>query len=292
MLELYYYENSICAERVLMTLREKAITDWIPRHLLLFKGEHFTPEYLKLNPKGVVPTLVHDGHVIRESAIICDYLDDLTSGLPLKPSSAVGRAQMREWIKDGDDYIFESVGSLSFASVFRARMLEMSAEQRSLHWRNQRVLDRVMRQVSCVELGVESPYVLRAIASWDRTWEHIEQALADGRPWLMGDQFTLADLCFAPFVARVDGLKLLDLWLDGKANARAWWRRLSERPSFVAADVGPSKDERAIYEREGRKIAFGVAEKLRGIRAGKAMEMGLASVRGGMSRTASTADQA
>jgi glutathione S-transferase len=289
MLELYYYENSICAERVLMTLHEKAIKDWIPRHLLLFRGEHFTPEYLKLNPKGVVPTLVHDGQVIRESAIICDYLDEITPHPPLKPSSAVGRAQMREWVKDGDDYVFESVGSLSFASVFRARMLEMSEEQRCSHWRNQRVLDRVMRQVSCVELGVDSPYVLRAIASWDRTWKCIEQTLSDGRSWLMGEQFTLADLCYAPFVARIEGLKLLDLWLDGRGSARAWWRRLSHRPSFVAADVGPSKDERAIYEQEGGKIAPGIEEKLRDIRAGKAMEMGLASIRNGTSGPAETA---
>ena len=61
MLELYYYENSIYAERVLMTLQEKGIGDWIPHHLLLFEGEHFTADYLKLNPKGVVPTLIHDG---------------------------------------------------------------------------------------------------------------------------------------------------------------------------------------------------------------------------------------
>jgi glutathione S-transferase len=285
MLEIYYYENSICAERVLMTLCEKGIRDWTPRHMHLFKGEQFTPQYLKLNPKGVVPTLVHDGEVVRESAIICDYLDDISPEFPLKPASAVSRAQMREWVKDGDDYVFESVGSLSFASVFRARMLEMPAEQRSAHWRNQRVLDRAMRQVSCVELGLDSPYVIRAIASWDRTWKYIEQALSDGRPWLMGEQFTLADLCYAPFVARIEGLRLLDVWLEDRRNSRAWWTRLSQRPSFAAAGVGPSQDERAIYEREGKKILQGIAERLREIRSGKAMELAFAAMRNGMNST-------
>lgn len=37
----------------------------MPHHLNLFNGEHFSPAYLKLNPKGVVPTLVHDGRVIE-----------------------------------------------------------------------------------------------------------------------------------------------------------------------------------------------------------------------------------
>ena len=65
-IELYYYENSICAERPLMVFEEKDIRDWRRHHIHLFKGEQFKPEYLKLNPKGVVPTLIHDGRVIRE----------------------------------------------------------------------------------------------------------------------------------------------------------------------------------------------------------------------------------
>jgi glutathione S-transferase len=281
MLELYYYENSICAERVLMTLAEKGIGDWVPHHLNLFHGDHFSADYLKLNPKGVVPTLVHDGQVIRESAIICDYLDDLSPHSPLKPANAALRARTREWVKDGDDYVFEAVGSLSFASVFRARMLGMSAEQRAEHWRKQKVLDRALRQVSCVELGLDSPYVTRAIASWDRTWRYIEEALSDRRPWLMGEQFTLADLCYAPFIARIAGLQILDVWLTDRPYSRAWWQRLRERPSFRAADVGPSAAERDIYAQEGNKIVAGVAERLERIRAGGAMEMALVALRGG-----------
>lgn len=275
MLELYYYENSICAERVLMTLEEKGIRDWIPHHLLLFEGQHFTPEYLALNPKGVVPTLVHDGRVIRESAIICDYLDDLCADHPLKPADPADRARMREWVKDGDDYVFESVGSLSFASVFRARMLAMSPQRRVEHWRRQKVLDRALRQISCTEQGLHSPYVIRAIATWDRTWAYIEEALADGRTWLMGEQFTLAEICYAPFMARVEGLGILDIWLRDRPLSSIWWRRLRERPSFVAAHVGPSAAEREVYAREGAAIADGVAERLEQIRAGRAMELAL-----------------
>ena len=61
MLELYYFENSICSERALMTLAEKGVTDWVAHHVHLFAGQQFNPEYLKLNPKAQVPTLVHDG---------------------------------------------------------------------------------------------------------------------------------------------------------------------------------------------------------------------------------------
>lgn len=273
MLELYYYENSICAERVLLTLAEKHIDDWVPHHLHLFKGEHFTPEYLKLNPKGVVPTLVHNGDVIRESSIICDYIDDLSGEYRLKPPQATQRARMREWIKDSDDYVFEAVGSLSFASVFRAKMRAMSPGERAAHWQRQKVLDRALRQISCVEQGLDSPYVIRAISSWDRTWQYIEEALSDGRTWLMGEQFTLAEIAYAPFIARIAGLEILDVWLTHRDNSRNWWARIRERSSFVSAGIGPSKEEKAAYASEGRKIAAGIAERLQLIRAGKALEL-------------------
>ncbi|MCY4396940.1 MAG: glutathione S-transferase N-terminal domain-containing protein, partial [Rhodospirillaceae bacterium] len=62
-LELYYLEetDSICSNRVIVTLAEKGITDWIPHKMILMNRDQFQPEYLKLNPQGVVPTLVHDG---------------------------------------------------------------------------------------------------------------------------------------------------------------------------------------------------------------------------------------
>ena len=82
MLKLYYLEeaDSICSNRVLMTLAEKGIEDWIPQKLALLNRDQFKPEYLKLNPKAQVPTLVHNENVIRESSIICDYLRAGRSG--------------------------------------------------------------------------------------------------------------------------------------------------------------------------------------------------------------------
>ena len=40
-------------------------------------GDHLKPEYLELNPNGVVPTLVHDGKVIIDSSVILEYLDEV-----------------------------------------------------------------------------------------------------------------------------------------------------------------------------------------------------------------------
>ena len=105
-LELYHAIESICSERVRMTLYEKNIQDWIDHPILLFKDEQFDPEYLKLNPKAQVPTLVHNEHVVRESSNICNYIDDaFPGGNALKPDSHQAKSDLREWIKNTDEAI-------------------------------------------------------------------------------------------------------------------------------------------------------------------------------------------
>lgn len=255
MLELYYFENSICSERALMTLAEKKVTEWIPHHVHLFKREQFDPEYLKLNPKAQVPTLVHDGQVIRESSLICDYLDDLYPEPSLKPRDPASIARMREWIKEADESGFEGVASLSFVIAFREKLMAMSEEDRRAYWAGQTVLARTQRQKSCVYEGFNSPYAMRAIATWEHIFQKIEETITDEHPWLMGDEFSLADLNFAPFIARLDGLQLVDPWLADRPHAQTWWQAVKDRPAYIEARVGPSAEETDKMAIEGAKSA-------------------------------------
>ena len=74
MLTLYDFGNSVCCQKVRITMRAKGL-NWEPIKVDLFKTEQYDPKYLKLNPKGVVPTLVHDGKPVIESTLICEYID-------------------------------------------------------------------------------------------------------------------------------------------------------------------------------------------------------------------------
>ena len=98
MLTLYDFGNSVCCQKVRITMRAKGLT-WEPVKVDLFKAEQYDPKYLKLNPKGIVPTLVHDGKPIIESTLICEYLDDTFPELRLIPSDPWQRARMRLWSK-------------------------------------------------------------------------------------------------------------------------------------------------------------------------------------------------
>ena len=102
---LYHNDMSVCAQKVRLTLAEKGI-EYESRHLNLRAGDQKNPDYLKLNPNGYVPTLVHDDFVVCESTVICEYLDDAFPAPALKPADARGRARMRGFTKFIDAAIF------------------------------------------------------------------------------------------------------------------------------------------------------------------------------------------
>jgi glutathione S-transferase len=94
MLELYHNNVSVCAQKVRIVLAEKDVP-WTNHHLSLAKGEHLTSEFRAMNPRGVVPVLVHDGNTIVESSVICAYLDEVFPNPPLSPKTPLERATMR-----------------------------------------------------------------------------------------------------------------------------------------------------------------------------------------------------
>ena len=96
MIRLYHGTTSVCAIKVRLVLAEKGL-DWEGEILNLQQGDQHTLEYLKLNPNGVIPTLVHDGKVIRESNVILEYLEDAFPSPSLLPASPSDRARMRHW---------------------------------------------------------------------------------------------------------------------------------------------------------------------------------------------------
>src|SRR6202051_2891798 len=93
MLELYHNINSVCAQKVRIALEEKG--QEAKEHLLTLQGDQNDPAYMKLNPNGVVPTLVHDGNVILESSLILYYIDEAFPDPPLMPKTPAARHAVR-----------------------------------------------------------------------------------------------------------------------------------------------------------------------------------------------------
>src|SRR5271169_1975531 len=94
-LELYHHINSVCAQKVRIALKEKG--QEAMEHPLALLGDQNDPAYMKLNPNGVMPTLVHDGNVIVESSLILYYIDETFPNPPLMPKTPVARHRVRAY---------------------------------------------------------------------------------------------------------------------------------------------------------------------------------------------------
>ena len=232
MIELWHEWNSVHSFKVRVVLEEKRIA-WRSRYVELLKLDHLQPDYLKLNPAGVVPTLVHEGRVVTESSVICQYLDETFLSPALLAAEPLARAQARAWLKYFDDEVHGPVRAASFQLLYRPLLAALPRE--ALQARLARHPDpRRARAFLEAANGEADPAALAgALEHFGRIIERIEAA-AERRAWLAGESFGLADAAMAPFAERVEHLGLASLW-DGAPHAKDWMQRTLDRPSVIAA---------------------------------------------------------
>ncbi len=232
--ELYHHGSSVCAAKARLALAEKGV-EWKGHYIDILKGDQFTREYQRLNPKAVVPTLVHDGHVILESTVICEYIDEVFPAPPLKPASASERATMRLWTKSVDELLHPMCGEITFAASHRHTIARLGPEKLAEFLASTPPLSVThkwhSRKKEIVALGLEAPDVGDAFRAYDAFLEKMEKALAT-RPWLAGDTFSLADIGVAPYVNRLAMLGMSEMWTVSRPRLTDWFERIKARPTF------------------------------------------------------------
>ena len=250
MLTLYTHPMSPCAQKVRICLAEKNLC-WKAVHVDLPGKENLKPEYLKLNPAGVVPTLVHEQSVITESSVICEYLDDQYPDITLRPGSPVAIAEMRLWMKWVDNQLHPSCGAIQWPMVMRPKLMELTEAERLAVIEKVPEKARRERQLRLVQLGLDAPDVASAVATYRSTIQKMERNLSD-RPWLLGERFTLADACLAPYFQTLYQFAWTDLFADSPAVER-WYEQCRSRDSYqqaVSNDFAP--DTLAKLQSDGK----------------------------------------
>lgn len=233
MLELYHGDHSVCAQKVRIALAEKDLA-WTSHLLDLQAGDQHRPDYLRLNPNAVVPTIVHDGTVVIESTVINEYLDDAFSDHPLRPAGGAERAKMRLWTKRLDEGIHHATTVVSFAITFRhIQLRKKTIEQIEAELERVPNRERRERQRDTVRNGVKSAYFAEAIRQFDQLFGDMDAALGDTE-WLAGGSFSLADIGYIPYLTRFRHLHLLGM-LDKRPRLSAWLERVEARRSYDAA---------------------------------------------------------
>ena len=238
MIRLHHMGESLCSQRVRLVLAEKGLV-W--ESALLPPPGLRSPDYLSLNPAGVVPTLEHDGHVLVESRIICEYLEDAFPQPALMPLRPLERYRVRRWCKVYDDSLHLALFALTFLCWMRERYLAMARDDRreALPGRS----DPVKRQVAWTlcEQGWNSDIAAVAVGGLKTLIADLDSALAGSR-WLAGERYSLADIDMLAAVQRLGDLGLSGLW-DEWAFVSGWLDRARSRPSFNSAIVAWRTDE-------------------------------------------------
>jgi len=226
MLELWHEWNSVHSFKVRVVLAEKGL-EWHSRRLELLKFEHLQPQYLRLNPNGVVPTLVHDGRTILESSVICQYLDEEFREPPLLPPDPHGRALARAWLKYFDDVLHPALRAASFERLYRPLLAALPRED----------LERRLAahpNPSRARAFLEADPAPVDLVPFTRAIERVDGALRGD--WLTGERFGLADVALAPFAERLAHLGLDHLWA-GHRKVAQWIERLLARASVRSAQA-------------------------------------------------------
>lgn len=249
---LYHIAPSLCSQKARLALAEKGVAytgrvvDIGPRM------QNYEPWYVRLNPAAVVPTLVHGERVVTDSARIVRYVDAMFPGPSLMPEAPAARADVDALIDRVDRVAFRtlSYGSdraphrlLHGVVGFRIRRLERHLR------RNPDLAEAYRRKIEDVRDWrrgiVDRAQVEAAREDARRLLDEGQRRLTDGRAFLAGEDYTLADVVWTIAIARLRTLGM-GAEVDARPHLRAWYARVRGRPSFEAAGVMERLDPRVV----------------------------------------------
>ena len=232
MMELYHNALSTCSQKVRLVLAAKGL-DFVSREIDLLGGGQHDPEYVKLNPNHVVPTLVDDGEVLTESTLINEYLDEAYPEPPMLPPGAAARHSARMWTQKLDHSVHAATGVVTYAIGPRAALLSQPEEVREANINS--VPDPSWRAArrSVIENGVEAPEFAGALRTMVGLLQEMEVALQQVA-WLSGEGFGLADAALLPYALRLDQLAMTPV-IESRPNLAGWFERAQALPAYRVA---------------------------------------------------------
>ncbi|MCB1518079.1 MAG: glutathione S-transferase family protein [Hyphomicrobiaceae bacterium] len=227
---LYNAPQSTCSQRVRFTLNAKHLP-FDENKLDLFSGDQLKPEYLAINPNGVVPAIVHNGEKVIDSAVIMEYLDEVFPDVaPFTPRDPAKRAQMRSMMRYIDEIPTPAIRTPSYNLAFLPHYQSMSEEEfvalaESKPLRKEFLLSMGRTGFSKKDMDMALDRLARAMS---RMADWLE---ASGGPWLLGEDLTLADIAIMPVIVRMDDINLETYWADYPAIGR-WFELIRQQPAF------------------------------------------------------------
>jgi glutathione S-transferase len=228
---LYNAPQSTCSQRVRFVLNAKKIP-FAEVKLDLLAGDQLKPDYLKLNPNGVVPTLDHDGAIVIDSSVIIEYLDEIApQPHEFTPHDPVRRAKMRSLMHYMDEMPAPAVRVPTFNLAFLPRFAAMSEEE-FLGFANSKPLRREF-MLAMGRKGFPQKDMDEASGRLRRTYERMDAEIENsGGPWLLGKDISLADVMAMPAIVRMADLGQDSAWQD-LPRVKRWFDAIRAHAAFT-----------------------------------------------------------
>lgn len=229
---LYNAPQSTCSQRVRFVLNSKKL-QFEEKKLDLFSGDQLKPEYLKINPNGVVPALIHYDSIILDSSVIIEYLDDVFSEISLfSPKDPVARAKMRWMIRYIDEIPTPAIRFPSYNLAFLPHFKSMKEEE-FIALANSKPLRKEFL-LSMGRTGFSKADMDQAVDKLNRSVIRMNDWIEEnGGIWLMGDKISLADIAIMPVIVRMDDINLDNAWKT-LPNIKNWLENIKNQPAFKA----------------------------------------------------------
>jgi glutathione S-transferase len=246
-LALYHAGPGANSLKALLPLFEKGLA--FQSHLMnLLRFEQHEPAFLRINPNGQVPVLVHDGRVLTESTVINEYVDEVFPDVALRPGDAFGRAQMRIWTKFVDEYFCPALSFLGWHAMIRNATRHLKPEELDAH------IARIplQEQQDKWRESAAQVWTVEQLAEWRRkvraSIERMEHGIQG--PWMLGPQFTLADVSlFAMLIGMPQ--RHADI-VNERDSPRVleWYARMMRRPAVQETLKIPRPSQKFLAEQD------------------------------------------
>lgn len=228
MLKLYHGISSVCSVKVRLGLAEMGL-EYEEVVLDLPSGDQHAPAYLKLNPNGVVPTLVDRDLVLLESSLILEYLDREHNGAALMPKGRSAEAATRYWLLRCIA-VHDAINTLTFSTAMRDRILSSKTpDQIAALLAAMPNPAMRMKRKDLYEHGMDSGHVDQALVILQRCFDDMSETPG---AWVCGDQIGLSDIALLSYLDRLQRLGFEGLWASHPKVGR-WLAAMQARPSYA-----------------------------------------------------------
>ena len=237
-LHLLHFRTSSCSQKVRVLLREKGLA-WTSHPVNLAAQKHVSPWYLGINPRGVVPVLVHDGVVHVESNDILEYLD----ALPSEAESFFPKnEEERAWVKDNlalEDSLHMDLRNLTMGFIMPKRLAQKSPATLERWEREGRSDPKRKLEVAWwrdyAERGIPADVAQASVDAHRQAFTTLDERLASS-PWLIGGRLSVLEVAWF-----ITTRRLVDAGypLGDHPRLAEWHARLLQRPAFAEETAPP-----------------------------------------------------